>query len=295
MWSLKSLTIEDKMIFEQFLHIDPPEASEYTFTNLFMWRGKYHPSWTIIDDCLVIVMHPDGEAPFGLFPVGSGDKRSALKSLKKMLLDYSDRPLISRVEKRMIESFVDNSEFVIRFDRNNCDYVYVSDHLIRLPGNRYHKKKNHLNRFKKKWSFEYVGFHEDLIKKLLQLQEDWCEYRECNGSVDLNFEDSAVVEALKNYQSLGFLGGAILLDGKVEAFSFGEMLNPETAVIHIEKANPRIPELYTAINQMFAMNNWSEVKFINREQDLGLEGLRKAKESYYPDHLVEKYVLEGST
>ncbi|MGC8604323.1 MAG: phosphatidylglycerol lysyltransferase domain-containing protein, partial [Desulfomonilaceae bacterium] len=83
------------------------------------------------------------------------------------------------------------------------------------------------------------------------------------------------------------------IDGKVEAFSFGEMLNPQTAVIHVEKANPEIPELYTAINQMFAMHSWSGVKYVNREQDLGLEGLRKAKESYYPDHLVEKYILRN--
>jgi len=293
MVNLKILTIEDKPIFDQFFRIDPPEASEYTFTNLFMWRCKYHPSWIIIDNCLVIIMNPDNNLPFGLFPMGLGDKRSALKRLNELLLKNSGQSLISRVESRMIDKFVDSSEFEIDFDRDNCDYIYLCDDLIRLSGNRYHRKKNHLNRFKKKWDFEFLCFDEDLIDKVLRLQEDWCEFKDCSESPNLVYEDQAVFEALKNYRFLCFKGGAILIDGKVEAFSFGEMLNPETAVIHIEKANPEIPELYTAINQMFAMHIWSKVKFINREQDLGLEGLRKAKESYYPDHMVEKYVLKS--
>jgi hypothetical protein len=293
MQNLKMLSIEDKPIFDDFFRSDPPEASEYTFTNLFMWRKKYHPSWTVIDNCLVIIMNPNNEKSFGLFPMGLGDKRSALRNLKNLLIEFSGQSVISRVESRMVNRFVDGSEFEIDFDRDNSDYVYLAEHLRSLPGNRYHKKKNHLNRFKKKWGYRFLCFDEPLIENVLQLQEDWCEFKDCNGSTDLIYEDQAVLEALKNYRVLGFKGGAILIDGKVEAFSFGEMLNPETAVIHIEKANPEIPELYTAINQMFAMNVWSESKFINREQDLGLTGLRKAKESYYPDHMVEKCVLHG--
>ncbi|MGO8879930.1 MAG: DUF2156 domain-containing protein [Desulfomonilaceae bacterium] len=293
MQNLKILTIEDKPIFDDFFRSDPPEASEYTFTNLFMWRKKYHPSWTVTDDCLVIIMNPSNEKSFGLFPIGLGDKRSALKNLKNLLIECSGQSLVSRVESRMVNRFIDDSEFEIDFDRDNSDYVYLSEHLWSLPGNRYHRKKNHLNRFKKKWDYQFLCFDEHLIDKVLQLQEDWCEFKDCNGSPDLAYEDQAVFEALKNYRILEFNGGAILIDGKVQAFSFGEMLNPETSVIHIEKANPEIPELYTAINQMFAMNVWSKIKFINREQDLGLAGLRKAKESYYPDHMVEKYVLHG--
>ena len=149
-----------------------------------------------------------------------------------------------------------------------------------------------MNRFKKKWGYRFLCFDEHLIDNVLQLQEDWCEFKDCNGINDLIYEDQAVLEALKNSMSPRVQRGHESNDGKVQAFSFGEMLNPETAVIHIEKANPAIPELYTAINQMFAMNVWSESKFINREQDLAYS-LRKAKESYYPDHMVEKYVLHG--
>lgn len=292
MQNIKALSLEDKVIFDEFFRADPPRASEYTFTNLFMWRRKYHPTWTTAHGCLLIIMNPlDGE-PFGLFPVGSSNKRPALKILSKLLLELSNCSSICRVQSDVIDQFVDKSEFEIEYDRDNSDYVYLSDDLIQLRGNKYHRKKNHLNRFKKSWNFEFRHLDISLIDEVLELQEDWCEIRDCADSPDLLHEDQAVYEALKNYLELGFKGGAILINGKVEAFSFGELLNPETAVIHIEKANPEIPGLYTAINQMFAMGSWSDVKYINREQDLGLEGLKKAKESYYPDHLVEKYVLK---
>jgi uncharacterized protein len=291
MQGTKVLSIEDKSLFDGYLRGDPPQASEYTFTNLFMWRRKYHPKWMISQECLFVIMDPIGDLPFALFPIGPGDKRAALKVLKQMMLENFEESRIFRVESRMLEKFVDTSQFTVEFDRDNSDYVYLSDDLIRLPGNKYHKKKNHLNRFKKKWDFEYRDLDIGLIDRVLQLQEDWCEIKDCGESPDLIYEDQAVYEALKNYEALGFKGGAILINDKVEAFSFGERLNTNTAVIHIEKANPEIPELYTLINQMFAMNAWSDLRYINREQDLGLEGLRKAKESYYPDHLVEKYSL----
>jgi hypothetical protein len=104
-------------------------------------------------------------------------------------------------------------------------------------------------------------------------------------------EDMAVYEALKHFEKLEIQGGAILIDSKVQAFSLGELLNPDTAVIHIEKANPEFTGIYAAINQMFCWEAFAHVKYVNREQDLGVEGLRKAKQSYYPDHMVEKFVV----
>ena len=115
--------------------------------------------------------------------------------------------------------------------------------------------------------------------------------RECVEKPELLAEDFAIYEALTRFEDLDYRGGAILINAAVEAFSLGEMLNPETAVIHIEKANPEIPGLYAAINQRFCQEAWSEAKFINREQDMGVEGLRAAKESYLPSHMVNKYTV----
>jgi hypothetical protein len=124
------------------------------------------------------------------------------------------------------------------------------------------------------------------------MQEAWCRLRECVEKPDLLAEDYAVRDALTHFEELGYQGGVILINSAVEAFSLGETLNRDTAVIHIEKANPDILGLYAAINQLFCLNAWSEVTYINREQDMGVEGLRKAKESYYPHHMVNKYILK---
>lgn len=120
----------------------------------------------------------------------------------------------------------------------------------------------------------------------------WCQMRHCDEDLNLTGEWSAVNEVLQNLTSLKIKGGVIRVDGKVEAFALGELLNSQTAVVHIEKANPDIRGLYAVINQQFAEHNWQGVPFINREQDMGEPQLRQAKISYNPDHLVEKFRIQ---
>jgi uncharacterized protein len=291
MSGFKQIELTDKKVFDDFFAEDPPGTSELTFTNLFMWRHRYQPVWSTRDNCLLIILQPVEGAPFGLPPVGAGNKGDALLGLSRELQEVSPEPKISRVCKDFVDSYVDSDHYDIIYDRDNSDYVYLAENLIKLPGNKFHKKKNHVNRFRKNYDFEYRSLDDDLAESFLRLQEDWCELRNCVEDPDLLQEDRAVFEAISHYKELGFKGGAISIDSKVEAFALGEPLNPDTAVIHIEKANPDIPGLYAAINQLFCAKEWSGVKYINREQDLGLENLRKAKESYYPDHMVEKYTL----
>jgi hypothetical protein len=104
-------------------------------------------------------------------------------------------------------------------------------------------------------------------------------------------ESISIKEALTHFERLRVKGGAILIDGKIEAFTLGEPLNPNTVVIHIEKANSAYEGLYTLINQAFLENEWPEYTYVNREQDLGEEGLRKSKESYFPHHMINKYAI----
>ena len=291
MTDFKQIELTDKKVFDDFFAEDPPRTSELTFTNLFMWRYRYQPVWSTRDDCLLIILRPVDQAPFGLPPVGPGNKEDALQRLSRELQEVSPEPKISRVGKDFVDSYVDSDHYEIIYDRDNSDYVYLAENLIKLPGNKFHKKKNHVNKFRKNHDFEYRSLDDDLAESFLGLQEDWCELRDCVEDPELLHEDRAIYEAISHFKELGFRGGAISIDSKVEAFALGEPLNPDTAVIHIEKANPDIPGLYAAINQLFCAEEWSGVKYINREQDLGLENLRKAKESYYPDHMVEKYTL----
>jgi len=287
----KPLRLEDRKTFDDFFRNDPPRVSELTFTNLFMWRHRYCPQWRLHHDGLLIVAHPDSAPYFGFPPVGAADKAEALDALLADLRSIEAEPEICRADRDFIDRWVDSSRYRVIKDRDNSDYVYLAQELIDLPGNRFHGKKNHVNKFVKSYDFEYRALDDSVITRCLDLQESWCELRDCAEDEELFSEDRAVYEALLHHDVLGFQGGAIIIDSRVEAFALGEMLNPDTAVIHVEKANPEIPGIYAAINQLFCKETWSDVKYVNREQDLGVEGLRKAKLSYHPHHLEEKFTV----
>lgn len=291
MEDFKPLELIHKPLFDRFLSREQPRTSELTFTNLFMWRNCYGTTWAVREGCLLIILKDGKRGAFGLPPIGGDHKAAALDSLVVELRKMSDRPLISRAGRDLVENYADATRYEISEDRDNSDYVYLARDLITLSGNRFHGKKNHVNRFVKNYRFEYKELDSELVRSFLDLQETWCELRNCDENPGLMDENGAIIEALKNYEALGYKGGAILIDSKVEAFSLGEMLNHDTAVIHIEKANPEIPGLYAAISQRFCQAAWSGARFVNREQDLGIETLRKAKLSYNPDHLEAKYTL----
>lgn len=289
--ALKPLASEDRTIISRYTTEDPPEISELTFTNLFIWRQRYRPRWMERDGFLLLVLEDSSGRPFGLPPVGKGDKRKALESLFEILHQEGGTPRVCRVPEGFVKDYGDPDRFEASPDRDNSDYVYLTDDLIQLPGRKYHRKKNHLNRFLKNTTFQYRDLAADLVECVLNMQEMWCQLRKCEEDPGLKMEDYAIYQALVHFEELGYVGGAIVINEKVEAFTLGERLNPDTAVIHIEKANPDIPGIYAAINQLFCLNALSDTKYVNREQDLGLEGLRKAKEAYYPHHMVNKYTI----
>jgi hypothetical protein len=291
MTDFKPIEIQDKPLFDEFLRKDPPRISELTFTNLFIWRHHYRPVWLQWNECLLIIFHPQTGTTYGLAPFGPGDKKSALDVLSEEIAKQTSDVRICRVEEEFIKNHMDPAKYAVVNDRDNSDYVYLAKDLISLSGNKYHRKKNHLNQFIKNYAFEYHPLNTELVRRVLGMQEAWCQIRECVVKPDLLAEDFAVREALTYFEELGYQGGAVLINSVVEAFSLGEPLNEDAAVIHIEKANLEIPGLYAAINQLFCLNAWSNFTYINREQDMGSEGLRKAKESYYPHHMVNKYTL----
>ncbi|MFZ5585179.1 MAG: DUF2156 domain-containing protein [Thermodesulfobacteriota bacterium] len=285
------LELADKDSITRCLAADPPTTSELTFTNLFMWRHHYRPVWRKQGEQLLIALQPaDQHPPFGLPPVGPGDLTAAALALMADLARAGAAPRLCRVGAAALGR-MDPGRIKARLDRDQSDYVYAVEDLVKLPGNRFHRKKNHLNRFLKTQPHAYRPLDEGLVAAVLDMQQDWCALRHCHLEPGLSAEDQAIYEALSHFGRLDYRGGAILIEGRVEAFSLGEALNPQTAVIHIEKANPEVPGLYAAINQRFAAEAWAGMAWINREQDLGIEGLRQAKESYNPRHLVDKYEL----
>ncbi len=291
----KDLSIEDKPLFDlAFRQISPP-ISEFTFTNLFIWRHAYQLKLSRWQNYLCLFAE-NGEHPFFFPPIGEGDLVECCRALLQLIKEKESPTKIARVPEGLINRVDWKSEgFVVEFDRDQSDYVYLAEDLIHLQGRKYHRKRNHIKQFKQKYTYEYLPLAPERIPDCLRLQTEWCDLRRCEVIPGLFNESIAIQEALTHFETLGMKGGAILIQGRVEAFTLGEPLNPDTVVIHIEKANPAFEGLYPTIHQAFVENHWSGYTYINREQDLGEEGLRKAKESYFPHHMINKYSLSLNT
>ncbi len=288
---LEVLSLNHQMVIEDFLRRHPPEISELSFTNLYIWRHYYQFQTTLHRGFLTLLAQPPGTKPFFFPPVGQGDLQAWAFDCLAYLKGKGFPPRLCRVPENIQKVLSSLPELKAVLDRNNSDYVYLSQNLIRLSGNKYHTLKNHINRFSKQFSWEYLPLTPELIGECLDLQEEWCRLKQCLESPSLLSEEQAIIEAINHLDRLNYRGGVIRVQGKVEAFTLGELLNPETVVIHIEKANPQLPGLYSLTQQQFLEREWSEVPYVNREQDLGLAGLRKAKLSYHPEFMVNKYTI----
>lgn len=209
------------------------------------------------------------------------------------LRDHGHDPKLARVSTAQLERLgVTGERFSVEPDRDNWDYVYSVRDLVELAGDKYHRKRNHIAQFQAEHTqWEYRPLTPDLAPACEELQDLWCDEKHCDLSATLHAESRAVKEALHNLDRLSALGGCILVGGKVEAFTLGEPLNADTVTIHIEKANAAFHGLYQVINQQFLEHQGHDFAYVNRQQDLGVQGLRKAKESYHPHHMIEKYVV----
>jgi hypothetical protein len=286
----KPLELVDRGVIQPRLWAYQPQTSELTFTNLFIWRASYRISWCMAGEHLLFLSE-DNPTPFALPPVGPEPRAEICRRLLTWLNKDKGAPdpFIDRADPALAAALAGRPGFVVDPVRAHFDYVYRAENLIHLAGRNYHDKRNHLNSFRRSYRASYEPLGPGHLADCFALAENWCRLKRCQEDLMLMGEWEAVREALRHFQDLELTGGVIRINGRVEAFTLGELLNRETAVIHIEKANPEIRGLYPAINQQFCEQAWSQVTFINREQDLGEPGLRAAKESYNPHHLVEKF------
>jgi len=287
----KTLELLDKEIFREFFKEYKPKISELTFTNLFVWRTHYKFQWSIYNDWLVIVSLEGEFGTYAMEPVGPSPRDEVTRVVLEWMREEKKEknPRIERADERTVSEIEGVQGIIIEPTRDHFDYVYLREDLVNLAGNKYRSKRNHINQLLRTYSYQYSDLAPDHIQDCIELQEKWCILRRCEDDMNLLGEWDAVKEILSSYESLDVQGGVVTIENKVMAFTIGQMLNDDTAVVHIEKADPEIPGLYPVINQQFCENNWKDVRFINREQDLGMPGLREAKLSYYPDHMVKKF------
>ncbi len=289
------LELEHKHLFDEYFKKFNPQASELTFTNLFMWRDYYRISFTIVNNLLIIISEPCRSEQFSFMFIGNLDEdnfRDAYFKVGEYFENRNWKLKFQRIEEQYLDYFRKYGDG-LKFcnDQNNSDYVYQTDNLINLTGRKYHGKRNHINRFKKEYEYEYVPLTVEYLDECRRIMDKWCEGRDCNCHRGSYCEKHANEELLKNYEALGCKGALIKVNGKFEAYAIGDLLNHNTGVVHIEKANSNINGLYTFINQQFCEREFSMTKYMNREQDMGEEGLRKAKKSYHPVKMVNKYTI----
>ncbi|MGI6224836.1 MAG: DUF2156 domain-containing protein [Peptococcales bacterium] len=296
MLNFQTVKLKDKVLFDRYFRQRRHEGSESTFTNLYMWQDCYNIRWTLIDDFLCIKAQLEG-VDYILPPYGITDE-GIEKALDKLMEYFASNKLpflmraVSPEMKETLEGLYPG-KFIFTEEREVFDYVYRAEDLINLAGRKYHRKRNHIKRFKRDYpQYQHLPLTEDLIDLCIINLKEWCLKKGCEEDESLLCERNAAIKAFEAFEYLDYIGSVILIDGNVEAFTFGEAVNEDTVLIHVEKANSEINGIYQVINQEFLKNNWQHMKYVNREEDLGVEGLRKSKESYYPVKMVVKYKAE---
>lgn len=260
-----------------------PMSCEYALSNLIGWSKHYGAQIAEIEGCLVAKIRKN--EVFG-FPKGDNWVQ-ALAALKKEY-DYPSFYGLTVEEKELIEKSFPG-EYVFYPSRNSFDYIYRVSDLANLSGKKYHSKRNHISFFNKTYNWSYEEMNSDNLAECITMNEKWYELNIDKDPEGIEAEREVLNLSFENFEKFGFTGGLLRVDGEVVAFTFGEKLNENTFVTHFEKAFADIRGAYPMINNQFALNTINSFEFVNREDDIGSEGLRKAKLSYYPEILLEKY------
>lgn len=282
--------ISNKSAYDTFLQNSGERGCEYSFANLYLW-GRQRAAF--LYDHLVFFSQFDRKSVY-LFPIGSGDKKPVLDAI---MHDAKERGIPCRLtgllqdDCALLEKLYPG-KLRYHFDRNTFDYIYDINDLADLGGRKFQKKRNHLNRFRQEnpdHTLEPVT--DKNIARVQQLVDTWYKvHLEENPHADYHMEMAAISKALKMRKQLGLEGYALRKGEDYIAMAMGSRLNGDTFDIHFEKAL-NVDGAYAAINNGFARylrEKYPEVCFLNREDDMGIEGLRKAKLSYNPHHMVEK-------
>ena len=295
MLDFQPIEIKDKPQADAILKELKSYFCAHCFTDLFIWQSAYETEVCFRDGFFFIKQIQDEETIYTV-PLGKGDLAAAIELVRQ---DAAERGVPFRLsavnenQKNEIESIMPDF-FSFSEERDSEDYIYTAESLKTLAGKKLHSKRNFVNRFKEifdgRWIYEDIS--RDNIHDVFEYHLSWCAQNSENGSNEFFGETCAISAALNNFEALDLKGGLIRIDGKVMAFTLGSKALDNLFIVHIEKANHEIPGAYQIINNQFAVNNFGDVEFVNREEDLGKEGLRKAKLSYNPVMLALNFTAD---
>jgi hypothetical protein len=284
----KPIKIEDKPIFDKYYKNYPPVHSDYVFTTLVSWIDYAKFCYIIINNNLIVASKINNKIQIKP-PIGDKNKNIFDEVLKLAKQQESEYPfgVIDKNTKNWLENNYPNLELIPT--RDYFDYVYNSTDLAELAGSNYSKIRNRLNKFKKNNEYSVESITEDNMKDIREFLKRWCLWKDCDKDPLLENEKKAILYSMENFFDLKLSGLSMIVNGDIEAISVFEKMSNDTAIVHYEKGSPDYDGIYKAINQETAKILQKDFKYINRESDMGVSGLRKAKLSYKPVFMIEVY------
>lgn len=291
MLEFRPIELSDKDWSSELLAVSDFRGCEYSFGDNFCWKDILNVTVCRYKN-FYLVHTKDGF----LFPAGWGDISEVMYEIRNYCISASLPFFFSSMNKLSMltlkELFGTRAEAGTNPD--NYDYIYECSQLSELRGKKYHAKRNHIARFSENdWNYEEITAEN--IGECADMNEEWCRRNicaDCEGAKNKKDEICAVRRGLANFEKLGYVGGLLRVNGSVQAFTFGERVNSDTFVVHVEKALTDFQGAYPMINRQFLLHSCQNYRYINREEDMGEENLRKAKQSYYPCFMEEKFYVK---
>ena len=292
MINFQTIELIDKKEYNEFLYKDYPRGCEFSFSNLFMWGlqeiAKVHNH--------LVLYSRFNDCSFYPFPIGNGDKKDVLEAIFEDAKERGVQPYLTGLNedaKEILDSLYPD-QFYYHADRGSYDYVYDINDLADLKGRKLHRKRNHLKHFRKNHpDYIVTPITQENLDRVRAFTAEWYKLKlEENPDGDYHNEQAALEKVFTYYEALEMEGLILEEQGEVLGFTMASQMYPDTYDVHYEKARGDIDGAYTTINSEFAnyiRNKHPHIKYLDREEDLGIPGLRKAKLSYFPHHLVKKY------
>lgn len=281
-------------LLKNYLGYNTYFGCELTAANNILWSEFYDTGFVIVEDMLSYCKVKDGSPVAFTFPIGKHNPKNAFQKICRWFEEQGKSPVFYLVHPEMYAQIEEwyPGRFKIEYLRDDADYLYEYKTLSELKGKKLHGKRNHINRFEENYpQYEYEVIDDSNYKECIELAVNWERDNNPDYSEDKRYELNIIKKALENRQILGLLGGLIRVEGRVIAFTLGEPINEKCFVVHFEKAYADIQGAYPMINREFVRRQLKGYKYINREEDLGIPGLRHAKTSYQPIRLVDKGIV----
>ena len=288
MIDFRNIRLEDRDRVNSMICASGCHGADYSFANLYIWRNEYMPQVYFTENRLLVAMP---QYNVYAYPKGGGDVRGSIEMLLSDAHERGTKLFLRGLTDRTLEEFLPlyGDRFEITEDRDNADYIYTAEKLCNLPGRHLSSKRNHIKHFERNgaWHFDRITCENCGTAKAFV-----DEFYKEKGDPSLAAEATAIEQMFEHYEALGFIGGLLYQNEVPVAFTAGTHLDDKVFDVHFEKALPGVDGAYTMVNCEFANMVCAidpKIEMFNREEDMGLEGLRRAKESYHPDILLMKY------